>query len=305
MSFRVNQNMLNQNMLYNLSNNYRALAKDQEQLASGKKVNRPSDDPISTVRGMAYRHSLNEIQQFKSNAQEGSDWMTQTDQSLDEVTQVLQRVRELTVQGSNDTNDQSSRDAIAAEVEQLKEHLGEVANTEMAGKYIFAGTDTKTPPCTTDKTTSPPTVTFTNTNDQPINWQVGKSNFVQINTNGTDVFNYQGSDGKSPNVFQVLDNIVSSLKNGTSVDSQLSAVDTQLDNITQQRAGLGARMNRMDLSISRLDSMDVSTTSLLSNQEDVDIAQVITDLQTKQSVQSAALSVGAKIIQPTLVDFLK
>jgi flagellar hook-associated protein 3 FlgL len=299
MGFRVNQNMLNQNMLYNLSKNYSALAKDQEQLATGKKVNRPSDDPVSAVRGMTYRHSLNEIQQFQSNAQEGSDWMQQTDQSLDEVTQVLQRVRELTVQGSNGTNDPSSKAAIKDEIEQLKVHLGEVANTEMAGKYIFAGTDTKTPPFDAS------TQTFTNTNHEQIKWQVGKSNFVQINTNGTDIFNYQGSDGKSPNVFQVLDNIVSGLENGTNVDSQLSALDTQLDNVTQQRSELGARMNRMDLSISRLDNMQVSTTTLLSNQEDVDFAQVITDLQTKQNVQSAALSVGAKIIQPTLVDFLK
>ncbi|HJV44984.1 MAG TPA: flagellar hook-associated protein FlgL [Bacillota bacterium] len=304
MGFRVNQNMLNSNMLYNLSKSYRALAKDQEQLSSGRRVNRPSDDPVSAVRGMTYRHSLNDVQQFKTNAQEGKDWMDQTDSSLNEMTQVLQRVRELTVKGSNDTNDPESKKAISDEIQQLKEHLGDVANSEIAGRYIFAGTDTKTAPCVTDNTTNPPTVNYVNSNNQPINWQVGKNNFVQINTNGTNIFDF--TSGTTPNVFGVLDNIISGLTTGTpSVGDQLGDLDKQLNNVTQQRSELGARMNRMDLSISRLDDMEVSTTSLLSSQEDTDIAKVITDLQTKENVQNAALSVGARIIQQTLVDFIK
>jgi flagellar hook-associated protein 3 FlgL len=302
MSMRVTQNILNQNMLFNLQRNNRAMEKYQEQVSSGKKINKPSDDPVTAVRGMYYRSSLNEIDQYKKNADDGLSWLTTTDESLDEVTSVLQRVRELTVQGLNGTNDPSARNAIAEEVNQLKEHLGEIANSQIAGKYIFAGTDVKTPPYREDPAVPGSAKEFRNTNQEKLDLQVGQTNNVQINIQGTNVFNNDGSGG----IFKVLSDIVTELQSPTASGiDPLDKLDSQLDNILKERSELGARMNRMDLSISRIDGLEVSTTRLLSNEEDVDISQVITDLKTQENVQRAALSVGARIIQPSLVDFLR
>ena len=296
MSFRVNQNMLNQNMMFNLQKSYAAMDKYQTQLASGKKITKPSDDPVVAVRGMYYQDSLNEIDQFKKNADDAQSLMQTTDDTMNNITQVLQRVRELTVQGLNGTNDATSRDSIVQEINQLNDELGQLANSDMGGKYIFAGTDTKTPPYDTSQKT------FTNNNHEQIKWQIGKSNSIAVNVNGTDVFNYNGG------IFQVLNNIATGLGNpngASSNNNYLNQLDDQMNNILEVRSNLGARINRAQLSSSRLDDMETSTTRLLSDDEDADIAQVITNLQSQENVHRAALSVGARIIQPSLVDFLK
>jgi flagellar hook-associated protein 3 FlgL len=297
MSNRVTQNMLNQNFLFNLNKTNQAMEKYQNQFASGKLINKPSDDPVIAVRSMYYRSNLNEISQYKKNADDGLAWMTSTDDALGEVNSVLQRVRELTVQGLNGTNDKSALDAITAEINQMKEHLGEIANTQMAGRYIFAGTDVKNPPYQKG------TGEFTG-NSEKLEVSLGQTNSVQINVSGQDIFNNQ----QIGSIFTVLSNIVNGL-NGTAdnsnSDDYLSQLDAQIDNVLQQRSELGARTNRMELSVSRIDDLELSTTTLLSNTEDADLSKVIIDLKAQENVQRAALAVGARIIQPSLVDFLR
>jgi flagellar hook-associated protein 3 FlgL len=296
MTLRVTQNILNQNLLFNLQRTNKTMDQLQEQVSSGRKINKPSDNPVTAVRGMFYRSSLNEIDQYKRNADDGLSWMTSTDEALDEVTSVLQRVRELTIQGKNGTNSETDRNAIAEEISQLKEHLGEISNSQIAGKYIFAGTDVKTPPY------SSATKEFTNANNEKLELVVGQNNTVQINVKGIDVFNNDGAGG----IFKVLSDIETDFRspNPGSTD-HLAQLDGQMDNLLRHRSELGARMNRMELSISRIDGLEVSTTRLLSGEEDVDMAEVITNLKAQENVQRAALSVGARIIQPSLVDFLR
>lgn len=302
MGYRVTQSILNQNFLFNLQRSNKAMEKYQEQASSGKKINRPSDNPITAVHGMFYRSSLNEVEQFKRNAEDGHSWMNSTDEALNEVNSVLQRVRELTIKGLNETNDSSALYAIGEEIDQLKEHLGEIANTQIAGKYIFAGTDVKTPPYRTDPAVPGSPKEFRCTNEEMLELQVGQTNYVQINTNGTNVFNNDGSGG----IFKVLSDIASDFKSSNkSTTDHLGKLDNQMDNLLKERSELGARVNRMELSMSRIDGMEISTTSLLSKEEDVDIAKVIIDLKAQENVQRAALSVGARIIQTSLVDFLR
>lgn len=300
MSSRVTQSMLNQNMLFNLQRSNSAMAKYQEQLSTGKKITKPSDDPVVAVRSMYFRSSLNEIDQYKRNAEDGLSWMTSTDEALDEVISVLHRVRELTVQGLNGTNGGNDRKAIAEEINQLKEHLGEIANTQMAGRYLFAGTDVKNPPYGLDD--SGTEKGFLSKNEGKLELQVGPNNHVQINVSGVQVFNNDGDGG----IFKVLKNIVNEFQAENNQSSDLlSKLDQQLDHVLQIRADLGARMNRMELSSTRLEGLELSAVSLLSKEEDADITKVIIDLKAQENVHRAALSAGARIIQPSLVDFLR
>jgi flagellar hook-associated protein 3 FlgL len=302
MSIRVTQNILNSNMLFNLQRNNKIMETYQDQLSTGKKINKPSDNPVTAVRGMFYRSSLNEIEQYKRNLDHGLSWMTSTDEALNEVTEVMQRVRELTVQGLNGTNDANSRTAIAEEINQLKNHLGEIANTQFAGKYIFAGTDLKNPPFDVDATIPNSPREFRNNNQEVLELEVGAKSNIQINVRGMDIFNNQDIGG----VFKVLSDIVDQFRNSNENDSNhLDKLDSQIDNILKERSELGARMNRIELAMSRMDGIEVSTTRLLSQEEDIDISQVIVNLKAQENVQRAALSAGARIIQPSLVDFLR
>ncbi|CEG25905.1 flagellar hook-associated protein FlgL [Bacillus sp. B-jedd] len=296
---RITQSMLNQGFLANINKSNQAMERYQNQLSTGKKISKPSDDPVTAVRGMFYRSSLNEIEQYKRNSEDGVSWMTATDEALNEVTSVLQRVRELTLQGINGTNGDTDKYAIAQEISQLKEHLGEVANSQLSGKYIFAGTDVKNPPYRENIAGSGKS--FVNENKELLELRVGQTNSVQINVTGMEIFNNDGNGG----IFKVLDNIISAFKSDQEPPGALADMDEQLDHILRERSELGARVNRMELSMSRIDGLELSTTRMLSHEEDVDMTRVIIDLKAQENVQRAALSAGARIIQPSLVDFLR
>lgn len=300
MSIRVTQNMLNSNMLRNLHNSMSNMDKYQEQLSSGKKISRPSDDPVVASRGMFYRSSLMENQQYSRNADEAKSWMDLTDKSLDEVGNVIKRVQELLVASGNGPLSPADRQTMAQEISEMKKHVGDLANSTINGRFIFGGTDTITPPY--DPTANGGKGDFTNKNSSEIQLEVSQKVFVPINVNAQNFFNYPDN---ANNIFKVLDNIINDLNSGNSAMAHQTALTQQYDNLLAERAALGARVNRIELVIDRLDRQEVSVTELMSKNEDADESEVITKLKMQESIHSAALGAGARIIQPTLLDFLR
>lgn len=295
---RVTQSMLSTNMLRNISNSYERLGTYQDQLATGSKITRPSDDPVVAMMGMEYRENLGEVEQFTRNLDQVYVWMDNSDDALDKATQVLQRVRELTVQASNGTLEESQRGMIAKEIEQLNEHLVSIANTEVGGKYLFNGTATKTKPV---EVAAGPPKTFTVSASQPnVYVEVSKGINMQVNSTAGKVF--------SADLFNDLQNLVGDLESGNSgegIDDYLTKIQGHLDNLLGERAELGARYNRVEMIEQRLGSQEVIATKVLSENEDIDYEKVIMDLKTQESVHRAALAAGSRIIQPTLLDFLR
>lgn len=139
---RVTQSMLSSNSLRNLSESYRRMGQYQDQLSTGKKITKPSDDPVVAMKGMFYRSNLTEVEQYKRNLSELYLWMENSEAGIEQANNGLQRVRELVIQGKTGSLSPTDRDAIAREVEQLKDDLVQVANTQVSGRYIFHGTDT-------------------------------------------------------------------------------------------------------------------------------------------------------------------
>ncbi len=294
---RVTQTMLSRNFLNNLSNNYDKLGKLQDQIASQKKINKPSDDPVVAMQGINYRTNLQEIQQYKRNFSEAHDWLDNADSALDEATQAMQRIRELTVEASNGSLEDNQRKSIATEITQLRDHLVEVANTKVGNKYIFNGTDTVTKPV--DLSTNPPTFS---TNNNPVNIELAKGISLKVNPD-TSVFSGQ----QSGDLFFDLNNLINDLNssNPSNIGGYLDKLDQATNKITNERASLGAVSNRIDLMETRNGEQEVTATKMMSDNEDADLDKVITDFIAQQSAFRAALGVGASIIQPTLLDFLK
>ncbi|RLQ96791.1 flagellar hook-associated protein FlgL [Falsibacillus albus] len=301
---RITQNMLSANMLKNLTNSYENMGKYQDQLATGKRINRPSDDPVVAMKGISYRNNLQEVEQFKRNFSEAYNWNENSDSSLDKATQALQRIRELTVQASNDTYDASQRDGIKQEITQLKEQLVQIANTKFGDKYLFNGTDTTEQPV--DLTTTPPTVS---TNNNPVKIELSKGVYIQVNADPSKVFTLDNSTTPPSGLFGDIDNLINKLSDpnstGDDINAELGKLDGHLQNVTDARSELGARMNRIQLMENRVDEQEVIANKVMSDNEDADIEKVITNLKAEESVQRAALSVGARIIQPSLMDFLR
>ncbi|MEH7335182.1 flagellar hook-associated protein FlgL [Neobacillus drentensis] len=291
---RVTQNMLSTQLIRNIQTNYRAMSQSQEQIASGKAINRVSDDPVKSVQIMSYRSALAETEQFKRNAEDGQNWLETTDNALDDLTQVMQKVRELTIQGSNGVNNKDSLDTIAMELKALKGNIGNIANARLGDRYLFAGTDTDTEPFVSGE--------FVNTNNQPLSWNVGQGVFMKVNINGMDIFNYKSG---GLNLVETIDKIAGELEAGKDPQQYLDHLDKQLNNLLAHRSIVGSNVNQLEMMINRLDQTELSTKGMLTKTEDADLAKVITNFTTQQTVLNAALSSGAKAIQPTLVDFLR
>lgn len=293
---RITQSMLSNNMLTNISNSYEKLAKLQNQITTQKKFSKPSDDPSAAMMGMTYRTSLNEVQQFSSNISDATNWTESTDSALNQAVSALQRIRELATQASNGTYDANQRESIAAEIKQLKQHLTDIGDTQLGGKYIFNGYDTNKRPSDTITNGAP---TYSSGN---IQIEVFNGIKVQINTSGK-VFSDALQNGGS------IDKLDSALSNAntdqSTITNLIGDIDTTIDSFLKVQSEVGAKQNRIDLMKDRLSNQEVSAQKILSDNEDVDMEKVILDFTTQQSVHNAALSVGSKIIQPSLLDFLR
>ena len=299
---RVTQGMLSNNMLRNLSKSYESMATYQEQLSTGKKISRPSDDPVVAMNGINYRTELNQIEQFQRNIGEVYNWMDNSDAALDKANQSLQRVRELTVQASNGTNSPQERESIAKEIEQIKDHIEDIANTKVNNKYLFNGTNTTSEPVDLENGKL-------SENSQAVNIEVSKGIQLKANVNAVKVFGSENVDGKGSQLFDTLSSLAADLKDpateGKDLGKYIQSIDDHANQIVDERADLGARMNRRDLVEDRLATQKVIATRVLSDNEDAEMEKVITDLKTQESVHRAAMGVGARVIQPTLMDFLR
>ncbi|WP_434168107.1 flagellar hook-associated protein FlgL [Peribacillus frigoritolerans] len=291
---RVTQSMLTNNMLSNLSSSYEKMSRLQEQVSSQKKFSKPSDNPVAAMMGMGYRTNLNQIGQYQSNIAEATNWIDSTDDAITESVSALQRIRELTVQGSNGTYEGEQLKTITEEIKQLKEHLITLGDTQIGGKYIFNGQDTNVRPSSVKDGNGN---TVYGTGD--INLEVFSGISLKINTDGSKIFGDVLAAGGS------IDQTIEALENGGDVSDTLEGLDATINTFLGMQAQVGARQNRIELMTDRLKQQEVFATEILSKNEDVDIEKAIMDLTTQESVHSAALSIGAKIMQPSLLDFLR
>lgn len=277
------------------------MEKYMNQLSTGKKISRPSDDPVIAMKGMNFRTQVSEVEQFKRNVGEVHNWMDNSDAALDKATQAMHRLSELAVQASNDTYDNEERQSILEEVEQLKEHLVDIANTNVNGKYIFNGTNTGNKAVTIN---DDGTVDATQINSKPVKIEVSKGTALTVNVNANEVFNTE--------FFNAIEDFEQVLRSGdeteeepSSLDDSIAALNNQTTKIVDARANLGARMNRLELVENRLAEQEVIAKKTMSENEDIHFEEAITNLITQESLHRAALSAGSRIIQPTLVDFLR
>lgn len=298
MTSRITQGMLNTQLMRNLNANLGRLETTQNQLATGRRINRPSDDPVGISYAMRYRSEISANDQYIENVDSAISWLEITDSSLDQAGNVMQRVRELTVQAANGTNPQAALDAIESEVNQLYEQLVNIGNSEFNGKHIFNGQMTDIPPYT------PATAGSIATDTGKIKFEIGVGVRIDANVSGDTIF---GSQGTTDNAFQIMNDLKVALKAGDfqGISNTLGHMDSRINKFLEVRADVGAKMNRVQLSHGRLEDININLQSLQSKVEDADMAELITTLKTDENVYQASLSVGAKIIRPSLIDFLR
>ncbi|BAQ10171.1 flagellar hook-associated protein flgl [Bacillus sp. OxB-1] len=300
---RVTQSMLSNNMLRNLTSSYNTMGKLQEQLSSGKKVNRPSDDPVVVMRSLGYGMQVDKVAQFQKNLGEVHNWLDSSDDALNGVGEVLHRAKSLVTNAANTgAMTEDDRNKIKVELEQMQEQLRDLANTKVGDKYIFSGTMTDKP--LYDKTDGYPILST----DDPTNpgAQTAYEKDVEI-----EVFDGVSLrvNTKAGQVFKEIDKLFNEIKANTddsyNFGEAISKIDSLMESVLTHRADIGARSNRAELMGNRLEMQEGAAKKQRSENEDIDYEKVITEMITQESIHRAALSVGARIIQPSLVDFLR
>ncbi len=302
---RVTNNMLINNMIGYIGNNLKRLEKYQYQLATGKKVAVPSDDPVVAARSLKLRTDVAEIKQYKRNVEDAQAWMEITEDTTGSLIDVLQRTRELIVDAANGTKNPDDLKNVNEEIQQLKEQAIHLANTTYAGRYIFSGFKTNKPLLNSDGTFA---INIINADEQ-INFEIGIGDRINVNVVGGDLFNCGNNAIKDDMsaLIREFDETISFINLGEfdGINTMLGAIDKSLDNVLKVRADIGARLNRLELTLNRLEDDEVNFTKLLSINEDIDVSEVIINLNNEMNVYNASLSGGAKVIMPTLLDFLR
>ncbi|MFP4697156.1 MAG: flagellar hook-associated protein FlgL [Eubacteriales bacterium] len=441
---RITNSMMRNNILMGLNKNKSQLSRLEQQMATGKKIQKPSEDPIVAVRAIKLRTNLREIDQYRSNINDALSWMGVTEQALTNITDVMKRIRDLSVQASSDTLGTGEREKIVSELEQLKSQIQQEGNVNYAGRFVFTGykTDTSlifnnentetyqikeefssedieemtyiqdgTPPAqmeayrvrlaydnlqdadppinsiptnggadlnintinSTDVDSYQPLagevnflqdtgelifnendvnnvnpdfsftydksgfnkndlnpvhyfetvhkvdpldnttwVNYANTNDK-IEYQVSYNQDIEVNSLGKNVI--------TNDLVRDIDELIKETKNipndesdkqtlledelGKKFEAMISKADKHIKNIVGATADLGSRMNRLELTDNRLENDDLNFTDLMSQNEDVDISEVVVDMKSYETVYNASLMSSASIMKPSLLDFIR
>ncbi|WP_049825077.1 flagellar hook-associated protein FlgL [Paenibacillus sp. 1-18] len=305
---RVTNNMLSSQLLLNLNRNSERMNNTQNQMSTGRKLNKPSDDPVGITYSLRYRSELSSNEQYQRNVDSAVSWLDFNDTVMDQAGQIMQRVRELTVQASTGTNPQSALDSINKEIGQLKEQMIDVVNSQLNGKYIFNGqTYDKKPydlPLNADNTHDTSGAASIVTDTGNVNFIVGENVALPINVTGNEVV---GTSADADNLFTIFNQLSAALASGNIKASgdQLANIDTRVGKMLKVRSEMGAKSNRVELMQSRLKDLEVNLTDLQSKTEDADYAELLMNSKIQENIYNASLSAGAKIISPSLMDFLR
>src|SRR3954467_2538176 len=309
MSTRITNNMLSRSVLSDLNDISAKQAQTRRQMSSGKALTKPSDDPFAAGRAISLRSELAGIKQHERNVNEAQGWMTVTTTALSQITDMAQTARQLVVQGSTDTLPQESRNALADQVDQLIAGMKQEANATYDGRYVLGGNRTNVRPYDSTENKTDPSVP---TNDAYAGdsanqlREIGPNVTMVVNVHGDEVLG--GVPGATGNMLGVMRDIATHLRAGDTAklgSDDLNAIQGQIDNLLSVQARVGAGMNRLDTASSRLQEIEESTMSMLSNTEDADMAETLVNFSTQQAVYQSALNAGARIVQSSLLDFLR
>lgn len=289
---RITNKMLVSNMIVNLQHSMRRLDTYFNQLETGRKFSVPSEDPAGTFLALRAQSEIALNEQLQENIQLGKGWLEVTDTAFNELGEIYHRIKELMVYSANGSHEDSSFGAFASEVKEIRESLLEIGNTQYGERFIFAG----------QKTTKPPFIAV----DQPYQGDLGEIK-VRL-ARGVEVpINKPGSEVFTP-LMETLTKYIGFLEIGDTEsisNISLSDLEKNLDDFLAVRSEIGACVRRFDMTATRLIDQEIELNKALADAGSVDMAKVITELKMEESTYRAALAAGARIIQPSLMEFLR
>lgn len=292
---RVTQRMLTEGSLDQLQRGLGRLARVQEQLSTGRIINRPSDNPTGTTTAMRLRGSLADQAQYSRNAQDGLGWLTQIDATLDSVGATVRRGRDLALQGANaSAAGPVAREALAIEVDGLREELLARANTTYLDSPVFGGV-------TAGSQAYDAAGNYVGTLGD-VNRRIADGVLVKVDVDGPDVF----GDGAT-SVFAELGALSTALRAGdqAGISAAINTLNGRLDTVTGARTAAGSRFQRLEQADLAASDSRIALENQLSTVENADLAATTVELKLQEVAYQASLAATSRVMQPSLLDFLR
>ncbi|PPL15247.1 flagellar hook-associated protein 3 [Microterricola pindariensis] len=278
----------------NLQSNAAQLAKLQDQAMTRKAFSRASEDPSGAADALRIRAQQRANDQHSRNIDNGLGWVTTLDSTLTAVNDLMKRVRDLTVQGANDGSlSSTAKEAIAVELDGLKDQLLGLANTQYLGRSVFAGNSSA-------GAAFNPDFSFTGTPGSTVDRRIGPDSTVRVDSDGLAVFG-QGATS----AFALIEGIAADLRGGTNIGTRLTAIDQSMNAIRTEHSAVGSRHAVIMRAEEAVMDKTVSFEAQRAGVEDIEISRIILDLKAQEITYQAALGVTARVLQPTLMDFLR
>jgi flagellar hook-associated protein 3 FlgL len=296
---RVSNTIIYDTIKLRLSKITEELNKANTIVATGKRILRLSDDPVGLAQGLNIKSTLSNIEQMGRNITLGKSWLAASESAMSQVQDVISEAKTLSVQMANGSIDASERRSAAETVQNMLEELVSLANTEVNGRYIFAGTETDTTPFNLESDNS---VTYHGDNNA-FTVKIGKDATVEVGSDGEAVF---GTLGQPDDVFRVFNDLKTALENNdiSGIQAAMSDLDSRFDHVASKISDIGSKMLRMEMKENIFQDLDLTNTERLSSIEDADITEAILDLQAKELAYEAALSSASKVLQMNLLDYM-
>lgn len=283
------------------------LAQLQEKATTLDKISRPSDDPAATAQALETRARIAANAQYGRNIDDGGSWLTAADSALGQATNVMNRILDLTVQAGNGTLNQAGKDAIAVELDGLNQDLLSIANSKHLGRNIFAGSSdaatafsaaTPADPAIPGDTGTPPA--FNGVTGGSVERRISADRTVRVDADGAAIF---GSGSGS--VFESVSKIIASLRKGEDATVHLGGLQTSFKNIVSGRAEIGTRQVQLERAGNVNTELEATLDAQKMGFEKADLGSVIMDLKLQETNYQVALAATARVLQPTLMDFLR
>jgi flagellar hook-associated protein 3 FlgL len=293
---RVSNNSIFNAAANNIMRTQKRFLELNEAIASGKRVHKLSVDPPAMEQILRLRTTLASIGQYQQNIERANSWLTFSEISLSHAEEALMRANELALSQASGTANAESRAAAAIEIDALLQQTIAAGNAQLGNQYVFAGRKTASAPFLADGTYQG--------DGGSIAFEIGEDSFITINIPGDMIF--RGAGG-GVDVIEVLQTLKDALQTNdqSRVKSLLEPLKESLNQVIKARAEVGARMGRLTTQRDKLMEVNDHLTQTLGETEGTDLAKAITDLTQQQFVYQASLAASAKIIQPTLLDFLR
>ena len=294
---RVASKTIYDTVKFNLANITEELNKANKVASTGRRIIGLSDDPVGLTQVLNIKSTLSGIEQLERNISMGKSWLIAAEGALTHVQDLISDAKALCVEMATSTTGAASRASAAEDIQGTFDEILSLANTEVNGRYVFAGSKTDTGPFSQGGTY--------NGDNNAFKVKIGKDTTVEVGSDGAAVFQPSGA-GANDDIFQTLSDLKDALENNnvSGIQVAMSKLGDHLDQISNKISDIGSKTIRMEIKERIFQDLSLTNTDRLSKIEDADMAEAIIDLKSKELTYQAALASSARVMGLSLLDYL-